>query len=132
MISPGASTNTNTVLGVCCPVSSPDLQPPAVQSVRGEDQGQDERVLQVSHHGGGGGGGGAFPQADRGGAGGEAGVPRLVPGQPARPGEMSACPAEQLRGPGEWSVVSGQSEYKSHQSGLTWLDLTINHLCSFY
>ena len=29
-------------------------------------------------------------------------------------------------------LVSGQSEYKSHQSGLTWLDLTINHLCSFY
>ena len=121
MISPGASTNTNTVLGVCCPVSSPDLQPPAVQSVRGGDQGQDERVLQVSHHGGGG-GGGALPQADRGGAGGEAGVPRLVPGQPARPGEMSACPAEQLRGPGEWLVVS-QSINLTSLASPGWISL---------
>ena len=87
------------LLGVCCSVSSPDLQSTALQPqgdrLRQEDQGQDERILQFSSIGG------TLPPAERRRVGWEEAVSRLVPGKLSSAGEMSSCPAEQIRGSGQ-------------------------------
>ena len=106
------SWTENVLVGVCRPVSGPVLQPatlqPHVQTLRLDDQDEDERVLQFSPHGG------SPPPAERGRVGGEEAVSRLVPGQQARDGEVPACPPEQHRGSGETRLAD-------------WWALSINH-----
>ena len=107
----GASTPT--VLGLCCWLSRPGLQSAPLQpdgdTLRGEDQGEDERVLQFSHTGG------SLPPPQCGRAGPEEAVSRLVPGQLSGAGQMSARPTKQFRGSGQISHLPGLvgSHYKT-------------------
>ena len=97
------------MLGVCCSVSRPELQPAALHRVRQEDQDEDKRVLQFPHTGG------SLPPAERHRAGGEEAVSRLVPGQLSGAGQMSARPTKQFRGSGQISHLLGLvgSHYKT-------------------
>ena len=109
-----------TVLGLCCCLSRRGLQSAPLQldgdTLRGEDQGEDEKVLQFSHTGG------SLPPPQCGRAGPEEPVSRLVPGQLSSAGQMSARPSKQFRGSGQISNLTGMvgSHFKTFHCRLYW------------